>query len=99
MIIPNLPVDKMVEEDGKPTGVELLFRQNLIQALQQGAGPEGLVAPSQTAANIAIIVANTDAQGRFTCQPGTLLYDTTNDLVKVAVLVAGVPTFKTITVT
>ncbi len=99
MNIPGLPVGLMVNEDGTPTAVELQFRQTLIQELQQNAGLEGLVAPSQPAIDIATIVANVDAQGNYTCAPGTLLYDTTNNLLKVVILEAGVPTLKTVTFT
>ena len=98
MNIPNLPLDKLVEDNGFPTAIELQFRQNLIGALQGGVGEEGYVIPQQTADNINIIVANTDAQGNYTCTP-RLLYDSTNDLLKAVVYVAGVPTLKTVTLT
>jgi hypothetical protein len=98
MNIPNLPLWQIVDVKGYPTAPELQFRQNLIQALQNGAGPEGLTVPEQTAANIAIIVANTDAQGNYTCTP-RFIYDSTNDLMKAVVYVGGVPTLKTVTLT
>ena len=97
MNIPNLPVGQLIDDNGNPTPVELLFRQNLIQVLQQDAGPEGLVCSPQDQDNIATIVANTDAQGNYTCQGGTLFYDTTNNVIKAVILVAGVPTLKTVT--
>lgn len=89
----------MTNSDGTPTPDELLFRQNLMTSLQKIAGSEGLVAPGQTTADIATIVANTDtAQGastaNYTCQPGTFFYDTTTNTVHVTILVAGVPTLR-----
>ena len=99
MNIPNLPVGIMVESNGNPSAEELLFRQNLIQTLQNGVGQEGYVVPSQKATDIATIVANTNTQGQYTCAPGTLLYDTTNNLLKAVILVGGVPTLKTVTLT
>jgi hypothetical protein len=101
MNIPNLPTAKMSNENGFPTDVELQFRQNLIQALQNGAGEEGLTIPEQPSSNpdnIAIIVANKDVQGNYTCTP-RFLYDSTNDLIKAVVYVGGVPTLKTVTLT
>ncbi len=103
MLIPSIPVSPITNNQGYATDEEQQFRQNLIQALQLGASEEGLVAPSQTSdpANntIAVIQNNKDIQGNFTCQGGTLLYDSTTNTLKVAILVAGVPTFKTVTVT
>jgi len=61
--------------------------------------------PSQNATNIAAIVAGTsDAPGAtpnftYNMQPGTFIYNTTSDTVQVSVLVLGVPTIKTVTVT
>lgn len=74
MIIPQLPVSKIVEEDGYPTSEELLYRQNLQQALQLGASEEGLVAPTQLYAQMLIIQNALNTQGIHTCQFGTCLY-------------------------
>ena len=54
--------------------------QQLFQTLQQNAGNEGLVPPSQTTANISIIQPN--------AQNGTIIYDSTTDQLKG--LIAGV---------
>ncbi len=99
--IPNLNVGRLVDEKGMATLEEIAFRQTLISSLQQNAGNEGLVAPSQTTANITVIQNNTLPQpsGEYTCQGGTLIYNSTNDTLMVAILVGGVPTFKTVTVT
>lgn len=105
MNIPNLPVGAMIDDNGNPTPVELLFRQNLIQTLQQGAGPEGLVAPSQPNAAapnnfITQIQNNTDAQGNYTCAYGTILYNSTANSIMIAVNNgSGAPIFKTVTLT
>ncbi len=86
MNIPNLPVAPMVDKEGNATDIELTFRQNLITALQQGAGAEGLVIPTlsddpvgtpnaQTALQkLATIQNNQNAQGQYTCALGTTLY-------------------------
>lgn len=105
--IPNLPTGAIVDKDGMPTDDELFFRQNLITALQKLMGDEGLVIPSQTTSDISTIVANQSyilsgdtVVGSYTCEPGTLLYDSTvvdpTQAVKVTINVAGVPTLKTI---
>jgi len=102
--IPNLPVGKIVDENGMPTNEELTFRQALLSLLQQFMGTEGLVMPSQSTANINTIVANTNntegATGTvYTCNPGTFLYDSTTNNIMVTVLSGGVPTLKTVTIT
>jgi hypothetical protein len=86
MNIPNLPISPIVDKDGNPTDVELTFRQNLISALQQNAGPEGLVMPILTSDPVAMVNGLTasqkltkiqnqqNSQGQFTCQLGTMLY-------------------------
>jgi len=81
IIIPNLPVGKIVDEDGNPTDEELQFRQQLITTLQSIVGPEGLIAPSQTAANITTIATNTVQNPSnplttvYTAQYGTIIYE------------------------
>lgn len=102
--IPNLPLDKMVDEQGSATPTELTFRQTLVSNLQLLFGAEGCVVPSQSAANIATIQANTvinPATGlpQATTQAGTLLYNTDANSLMVAILVGGLPVFKTVTVT
>lgn len=107
--IPNLPSGPIVDKDGNPTQAELNFRQMLLQQLQLLMGNEGLVMPSQSASNINTIVANsslvpgTDIT-TYSCQFGTLIYDTdaspTTNAVKVVIedpSNPGVPLLKTIT--
>ena len=86
--IPNLPVGKLIDENGMPTDEELLFRQQLITALQTLIGPEGLVAPSQTAANITAIATNTQdtpAGNEYTVEFGTILYESDTQTMKVII--------------
>lgn len=99
MNIPDLPVSPITERDGYPTSSENQFRQNLVQSLQSVTSDEGLVPPSQNSATITIIQNGTNTQGQFTCQSGTLIYNTDTNQLQVCILVAGVPTFKTLTYT
>lgn len=103
--IPNLPMGQIVDTDGKATDDELTFRQGLLTLLENLIGNEGLVMPKQTATNITAIQNHTQTTpgaspaSNFTLAPGTFIYNSTNDTVQVSVLVAGTPTFKTVTVT
>jgi len=103
--VPNLPTGPIVREDGFATDDELTFRQSLITSLQDNFGSEGLVAPSQSTSDITIIQDNRERDpvdplvaGPYTCAAGTIIYDSDTDELKVAILVAGVPTFKVFTV-
>jgi len=97
--VPNLPLGKLVDESFNATDDELTFRHTLITCLQKNFGNEGVVIPTQDSANIAIIEANQNENLQYTCQAGTFIYDSDTDTVKVSILVAGVPVFKTVTVT
>ena len=99
MNIPDLPVSQMVEKDGYPTAPEYQFRQNLVQSLQSVTSNEGLVPPFADSATIAIIEAGKDTEGNFSCQRGTLIYNSDTDQLMVCIYVGGVPTFKTLTYT
>lgn len=101
--IPNLPMGKVVDENGYASDDEQTFRQALISSLQDNFGSEGCIVPSQTTANIAIIQNNTyidPATGNtvYSCQPGTFIYDTDTDELKVSILSGGIPVFKVVTV-
>jgi hypothetical protein len=78
--IPNLPLGPLVDKDGKATPEEMTFRQGLLTLLQTIAGNEGLVAPSQNAANVTLIQAGaTNTPGAtpstsYSCAFGTMLY-------------------------
>lgn len=101
--IPNLPMGKVVDENGFASDDEQTFRQTLISSLQDNFGSEGCVVPSQTTANITTIQDNTyidQATGDtvYSCKGGTLVYDTDTNQLKVAILSGGVPTFHVVTV-
>ena len=83
--IPNLPMSQIVNDQGFPTDDELTFRQTLITNLQRIAGNEGMVAPTQTNANILTIQNNVNANGQYTCAFGTLIYDSTNNKILAAI--------------
>lgn len=98
--VPNLPVGQLIDETGHATDDFLTYLQALTQSLQQNYGAEGLVMPTQTDTNITTIQNNQDQQGRYTCQYGTLIYDETNNSIRVAVNNgADAPIFKTVTIT
>lgn len=98
---PNLPLGALVDESGFPTPEFLTFLQTLVSSMQKNFGDEGLVAPTQTAANITTIQNNTQTVptgSNYTCQFGTLIYDSNANTLRVALNDgAGAPTFKTIT--
>jgi hypothetical protein len=80
--IPNLPMGRIVDQDGRPTDEEMFFRQSLVSLLLDLIGAQGIVVPSQTQTDVDKIARNTvstpDGSGgditTFTCQLGTLLY-------------------------
>ena len=97
MNIPDLPVSPLTEKNDYPSAQELQFRQNLIQSLQSVTSDEGLVPPSQNSANITIIQNGTDTEGNYSCQGGTLIYNTDTNQLQVCILAGGIPQFKNIT--
>lgn len=86
MNIPNFLNEKIVDKEGYLTAPWQNMLIQLITELQKNAGNEGLVMPSQTAANIALLTNSSN---------GTLVYDSTNNIPKVNVN----GTFKSITFT
>ena len=102
--IPNLPWDRMVDDLGYATPTELTFRQTLISNLQKNFGDEGCVVPSLSSADITVIQNNQVVNPatnvlEYTVKAGTMVYNSTNDTLMVCIYSAGVPTFKTVTVT
>lgn len=112
--IPNLPVDKLVDEQGNATAIESTFRQTLISNLQKFFGNEGCVIPIQNPTDASTILNNTiinEATGiaQYSCLLGTMLYvqhptDYTQDKVVIAVrndntYPITAPIFKTVTLT
>ena len=107
--IPNLPMGRIVDENGKATDDEMTFRQALLTLLEQIVGTEGLVMPQQSSDNIATIqnnimyvpVANAATPNAiYTCAYGTMIYNTTANSVQIAIdNGSGEPIFKTVTLT
>ena len=85
MNIPNFQNTKFVDRSGYLTPEWQLILQQLFQELQKNTSNEGLFIPQQPTATITML--NTAAS------TGALLYDSTNNLLKVNL--AG--TFKTVT--
>lgn len=103
--IPNLQQGKIVDENGMPTDDEQTFRQILISNLQNIAGSEGLVCPSQenqASPNdfIKQIQNNQLENGEYTCGFGRFIYDSTNNRMLVSIDGgSGVPKFMQLTLT
>ena len=98
--IPPLPVVGFIDPETKDiSSAWSEFFDLIVNALRTNASNEGLVAPSQPTGNIGIIAANQLQNGSYTTNGGALVYDSTTDQLKVAILSAGVPTFKIVTVT
>lgn len=93
---------KFVNEDGTLTDVAQSFFDLLTTVLIKNIGQEGIIVPSQSATNITTIQNNMTTNillsNSYTCQFGTLLYDNTNNFLKVALNNgSNIPIFKTIT--
>ncbi len=100
MNVPDLPIDAVVDKEGKFTDVGKSFFQQLTSQLQLYFGNEGLVAPTQSASNITIIQNNTNLQGNYTCNYGTIIFNATANSMQMAVNNgSNVPIFKTVTLT
>ncbi|TAL08462.1 MAG: hypothetical protein EPO02_12795 [Nitrospirae bacterium] len=100
--IPNIPLGKMVNEDGTATLDMMTFMQTLVSNLQNYFGNEGIVAPSQDQTNITQIAANTkpNPSGGVPIQtllPGTILYNSTTNKIVGSVLVGTTATFVDLT--
>src|SRR5690348_14397654 len=98
-IFPDLPRNEpLVNKDGTINDYWKLFFDNLVTTLQNNFNPEGILVPSQTAANIAQLNATqpvppTGANIRLS--DANILYDSTNNEFKGNI--AG--TWKTFTLT
>jgi len=101
MMIPNLPAfSPIVDESGNRTPVEQIFMQQLITQLQQNIGTEGFVVPTLTASQITTIQNNVLLNGQFTCQYGTIVYNSTVNSIMIAINNGlNAPVFKTVTLT
>lgn len=100
--IPNLPLGPYIDNNGMPYMEFLTFLQTLTSNLQNYFGDEGLVAPSQTAANVLIIQNDTNPNPSggapiYNCEFGTILYESDTRKMKVAINDGtGKPIFKEI---
>lgn len=84
MKIPPFNNTKVVDENGYLTQEWRSILQALFEGLQYQVSDEGLIVPSQSAANIALLTSS---------PVGALVYDSDNDLAKINI--AG--SWKTIT--
>ena len=84
MKIPPFNNTKVVDENGYLTQEWRSILQALFEGLQYQVSDEGLIIPSQSAANIALLTNSPN---------GSLVYDSDNDLAKINI--AG--SWKTIT--
>jgi hypothetical protein len=72
----------------------------LFETLQTNASNEGLVMPTQSAANITTIQNNQYTNGQYSTAYGTMIYDSTDNSVRIAINNgSNVPVFKTVTLT
>jgi len=103
MKIPSMDFrgNKFVNADGTLTDVAQSFFDLMNTVLIKNLGDEGVVVPSEDATNIGIIQNNKTISPTGietnTCEFGTLIYDSTNNKLKVALNDgSGSPTFKEI---
>lgn len=90
----------VVNKDGQFTDEWRNIMQQVFQSLQLNFGNEGLVMPTQTDANITTIQNNVDNNGNPTAQYGTILYDSTNNSIRISINNGlNAPIFKTVTLT
>lgn len=101
--IPNLPMGPITDKNGNPVDDELTFRQSLITNLQKLFGNEGVVVPTLNATQITTIQNHTITKGAetfYTCQYGTIVYNSTANSIMIAVNNGSdAPLFKTVTLT
>lgn len=101
--VPNVPIDPMFEvKDNQVilTSVGKDFFESFIKFFFTNFSNEGLVAPTQTATNLTTIQNNQNSQSQYTCQYGTILYDSTDNSIRISINNgSGAPIFKTVTLT
>lgn len=101
MNIPNFVDIQFVDKNGYLTPEWKIIIQQLLKTLVDNASEEGLVAPTQDNANVALIEghqvpASTGIGTVYTCRYGTLLYNSDLNVLMVALNNAGVPKFYTV---
>src|SRR6185437_3027813 len=99
--VPNVPIDSMFELQDKTivlTSAGRNFFEQLITYFYTNFSNEGLVAPTQSASNITTLQNFKNANGQYKVAFGTMLYDSTDKTLRVAVDDGtGKPVFKTAT--
>ena len=98
MNIPNVPTGAFWDPEKKDMSSNWRqFFEQMTKYILVNLGNTGIVASPQSAANIAVIAGAKNSSGSYIAQGGQLVYDTDNNLLKVAILSGGVPTFHTVT--
>lgn len=101
--VPNVPIDPMYEVKGNQvllTSVGKNFFEQFISFFFMNFSNEGLVAPTQTAANITTLQNFQNSNGTYKTQYGTILYDSDDNSIRIAINNgSGIPIFKTVTLT
>lgn len=81
-LFPDLPRQTpLVDKNGHMHELWQQFFDQLIVQLQTNFRPEGFAIPQQTAANIALLVANTNSIPPYN-PTSSIIYDSTNNLFK-----------------
>ncbi len=84
MNVPNLPTDPIVDNKGILTTIGKNFFEQLIKELFINFSNEGLVSPTQSDSNVTTIQNNQNSKSQYTTPYGTLLYNSTNNSLMVA---------------
>jgi hypothetical protein len=85
--VPNVPVDPMYELQNDKivlTSQGKTFFESFINYFINNFSSEGLVAPNQSTSSINSIQNNTLPDGSYTCQYGTLIYNSNTNKLMVA---------------
>ena len=80
--IPTFVQEKPLDENGNWSKPWQQLWEQLLQNMQQSISDEGFLIPSQTTANIAVIIAINPETGTPFMSPGTIIYDSTTDEFK-----------------
>ncbi len=100
MIIPSyVDIPVIDPKTGMFTSQWKAIMQQLLTSLITNASDQGIVMPSQDATEITLIETSqrsTPTGNQFNCQFGTIVYDVTNNVLKVALNNAGAPQFHNI---
>lgn len=98
--IPNFQNVPIIGSGGYWSDAWSLIMQQLISILQTNFGAEGVVVPTLTAAQITIVQNNQLSNGEYTCQYGTIVYNSDANSIMIAINNgSGAPVFKTVTLT